>query len=234
MPLPGCPVGGAGSKDTGVVGRSLEGGTVHKSSYQKMDGFRRRYLTGRESQPLRILDVGSLDVNGSYRPVFDASAWTYHGLDMVSGINVDIVIPTPYDWRALPTSSYDVIITGQALEHVEYFWITILEAARVLRPGGLLCAIAPSGGFEHRYPVDCWRYFPDGFRALARWALLDVIECSTEWQPADYGDDSATWKDTLLVAIRRRRSGGRALRHRIRQWFLLSILRRAARRADRK
>jgi len=207
---------------------------VHKSSYQKMEWFRRRYLGGREAEALRILDVGSQDVNGSYRPIFDGEAWTYHGLDMAPGPNVDIPLAGPYDWSRIPTSAYDVVVTGQALEHVEYFWITILEMARVLRPGGLLCAIAPSGGFEHRYPVDCWRYYPDGFRALARWALLDVLECSTEWEPAGYGDGSEAWKDTLLVATRRRRTAGRAFRHRLRQALLLMLLRRAARRADRR
>ena len=49
---------------------------MHKSSYQKMEAFRRRFLSGREAEPLRILDVGSQDVNGCYRPIFDAPAWT--------------------------------------------------------------------------------------------------------------------------------------------------------------
>ncbi len=207
---------------------------MHASSYQKMEAFRRRYLSGREQEPLRILDVGSQDVNGCYRPIFDAPAWTYHGLDMAAGPNVDIVIPGPYAWPRVRSRSYDVIVTGQALEHVEYFWITMLEAARALKPGGLLCAIAPSGGFEHRYPVDCWRYYPDGFRALSRWAQLEVLEASTEWEPATYGDGSEAWKDTLLVARRRTRSPGRAARHAVRQAFLLWVLRRAARRTDRR
>ena len=61
--------------------------------------------------------------------------------------------------------------------------------------------IVPSGGFEHRFPLDCWRYYPDGAKALAHWADLDVVSVSTAWVPRrPYADDSATWADTVLVA----------------------------------
>ena len=203
---------------------------MHKSSLQKMEAFRRRYLTGREREPLRILDVGSQDVNGSYRPIFDQGSWRYVGLDMAPGPNVDLVLPGPYDWRRIPAGSYDVVISGQALEHVEFFWITILEMARVLRPGGLLCVIAPSGGFEHRYPVDCWRFYADGFAALARWARLEVRESWTEWQPPVYGDGSEAWKDSILVAAQPHRPWLARVRRRIREALFLAVLRRALKR----
>ncbi|HEY7515630.1 MAG TPA: methyltransferase domain-containing protein [Vicinamibacteria bacterium] len=205
---------------------------MHKSSFQKMEAFRRKYLAGREDEPLRILDVGSQDVNGTYKPIFDAPAWTYRGLDMAPGRNVDIVLASPYRWREVPGASYDVVISGQALEHIEYFWITALEMSRVLRPGGLLCLIAPSGGFEHRYPVDCWRFYPDGFRALARWARLDVLDVFTEWEPAAYGDGSEAWRDTMMVCARPRRSPGAELWRRGADRALLAVL-RAALRKDR-
>ncbi|MBI3724095.1 methyltransferase type 11, partial [bacterium] len=44
---------------------------MHESSLEKMRGFRERLLAGQEEKPLRILDVGSADVNGTYRPIFD-------------------------------------------------------------------------------------------------------------------------------------------------------------------
>lgn len=202
---------------------------MHKSSYQKMEAFRRRYLAGREDESLRILDVGSQDVNGTYKPIFDAPAWTYRGLDMAPGQNVDIVLSSPYRWREVPGASCDVVVSGQALEHVEYFWITALEMSRVLRPGGLLCLIAPSSGFEHRYPVDCWRFYPDGFRALAQWARLDVLDVFTEWEPVGYGDGSEAWRDTLMVCRRPRRSRGAELWRRAADSALLAVLRAALR-----
>jgi SAM-dependent methyltransferase len=201
---------------------------MHRSSYEKVARFRRRYLGGRERDPLRILDVGSQDVNGSYRPIFAVPAWTYEGLDVSEGPNVDIVVRSPYDWRPIRDASYDVVVSGQALEHVEFFWITLLEIARVLRPDGLCCLVAPSAGPEHRYPVDCWRYYPDGFRAAARWARLEPVEVSTEWDAGGYGDESAWWKDTMMVCRKQHLPAFRSMRRRLTDAVLLAALRDAA------
>ncbi len=113
------------------------------------------------------------------------------------------------------------------MEHVEFFWITFLEVARVLREGGICCMIAPSGGPEHRYPVDCWRYYPDVFRALARWARLDVLDVSTEWGSSGYGDGSEEWKDTFMVCVKPRLSLAASLRRRATDMLLLTVLRDA-------
>src|SRR5262249_45002047 len=144
-----------------------------------------------------VVDIGSQDVNGSYRPLFDKRGWRYRGIDMTAGRNVDIVMPDPYE-LPLPSGSVDLIISGQAFEHIEYFWISFLDMVRVLRPFGKIFLIAPSRGPEHRYPVDCWRFYPDGYRALARFAKVKLVQVSTDWRPhADA--ESAAWGDTVGV-----------------------------------
>lgn len=164
-----------------------------------MSAFRSEYLTGQEHLPLHIVDLGSQDVNGTYRPLFDGEAWTYTGIDMCVGDNVDIALANPYHWRELRSASVDVLISGQVFEHVEFFWVTMLEIARVLKPNGLCCIIVPSGGFEHRYPVDCWRFYPDGLQALARFVRLDVLAAYTQWEDCDYADGSDVWHDSVLI-----------------------------------
>ena len=47
---------------------------------------------------------------------------------------------------------------------------------RILRPGGLLYINVPSNGDFHRYPLDCWRFYPDAGVALVRWAGRRGIE----------------------------------------------------------
>ena len=173
---------------------------MHQSSLDKMLSFRERYLGHRKNDPLLILDLGSLDVNGSYRRYFEVFSWTYQGMDMTAGKNVDIVLQSPYNWRAIKSNSVDVLISGQAFEHIEFFWITMLEIARVLKPGGLCCIIAPAGGGEHKYPVDCWRFYPDGLSALGRFVRLKILEVFTQWEPdGRYTDESNQWQDTVLV-----------------------------------
>src|SRR5262249_33431644 len=94
--------------------------------------------------------------------------------------------------------SVDLVISGQAFEHIDYFWITFLDMVRVLKPNGKIFLIAPSRGPEHQYPVDCWRFYPDGYRALARFAKIKLVKVSTDWEPhADAG--SAPWGDTVGV-----------------------------------
>ncbi len=102
-----------------------------------MARFVKEELADRGGWPLLILDIGSMDVNGTFRQFFDDPAWTYTGVDMESGPGVDTVLPQPYDWSLLENNRYDVVISGQAFEHIEVRWVTILEVARVMRPNGL-------------------------------------------------------------------------------------------------
>lgn len=164
-----------------------------------MEAFRDAHLAARAQDKLRVVDIGSQDVNGSYRPLFNQAQWEYVGVDMADGRNVNVVLQNPYDWRELRSNTADVVVSGQAFEHIEYFWISALEVARLLKPGGICCLIVPSAGPEHRYPVDCWRFYPDGLRAIAKFAGLDVLQAETDWAGTG-GEGGGMWHDSVLVA----------------------------------
>ncbi|MBD2206522.1 methyltransferase domain-containing protein [Calothrix sp. FACHB-1219] len=197
---------------------------MHQSSLDKMLNFKNKYLNNRESENLKILDIGSQDINGSYKPIFNVPQWQYYGADMQGGNNVDIVLKNPYQWQEIKSNSIDVLISGQAFEHIEFFWITALEIARVLKADGLCCIIAPAGGYEHRYPVDCWRFYPDGFSALARFAQLEVLDVSTQWESLNYADGSDRWQDSVLVAKKPKLSPKNLLKNQIKHWLLYKLV----------
>ena len=114
---------------------------------------------------LNVLDVGSFDVNGTYRPLIEGRGWQYTGLDVCAGPNVDIVSHDPFNFP-LDAESYDVVISGSTMEHVTAIWRWVPELVRVLKPGGLLAIITHWQIREHRYPVDCWRIMPDGMKFI--------------------------------------------------------------------
>jgi SAM-dependent methyltransferase len=159
--------------------------------------------------PVRIVDLGSRNPRGqgrTHRELFDRDGCEYIGVDVVPGPNVDLVMTKPYR-LPLRSSSVDTVVSGQAFEHIPFVWVSMTEIARVLRPGGHALITAPSRGHVHG-GQDCWRFYPDGMRALAAWSGLELREASTDF-PArlartrrhDYSaiDPASYWGDTVGV-----------------------------------
>lgn len=198
---------------------------MHQSSYRQMQRFVATYLPDRAGRSQTIIDIGSMDVNGSYRTLFKDASWNYIGLDLAAGRGVDIVLSNPYAWKEVKTASADIVVSGQALEHIDYFWLTLLEMERILKPGGLLCLLVPSGGYEHRYPIDCWRFYPDGLQTMADFMRLHVLEKYALWEDDyPYTDDSREWKDAVLIAKKPQHSLAVRLRSHCRNRLIHSVL----------
>ena len=125
---------------------------------------------------LTIVDIGSEDVNGSLRSVAPSNN-TYVGVDFAKAKGVDIVITDPY---SLPfnNETVDVIVSSSCFEHSEFFWLVFNEMLRILKPSGLIYMNVPSNGAYHRYPVDCWRFYPDSGVALQNWGNKSGYNCA--------------------------------------------------------
>jgi hypothetical protein len=54
------------------------------------------------------------------------------------------------------------------------------EVARVCKPGGLVITLNPTSWPYHEAPVDCWRIYPEGMRALSEECGLEVVVCEFE------------------------------------------------------
>jgi SAM-dependent methyltransferase len=167
---------------------------MHKQSITYMQDAFARHVAG--LPPGRVLDVGSIGRNAYYRGIWQAGRWCYTGLDMVAGDNVDVVLDDPWIFP-FDDFSFDAVISGQMLEHNEFFWLSFIEMARVLKPGGMMIHIAPSRGVEHRAPQDCWRFYRDGMAALAKWVGMEVIEATTDWAPEHFAYYRENRKDRL-------------------------------------
>jgi len=166
---------------------------MHASSYENMIKCFRRHVAPIDfgtQKVIEVLDIGGADVNGSYRSIFSDAKFRYRIADLEAGAGVDIVLTDPYS-LPLEDGSIDIVVSGQAFEHIEFFWKTFENMVRVLKPDGTIILIAPSGGPEHRYPVDCYRFYPDAFSALAKHANCDLVDI---WR-----DERGPWRDLVGV-----------------------------------
>lgn len=105
--------------------------------------------------------------------MIESRGWDYTGIDIEPGENVDLVV-SPYDYP-FDSGLFDLIISGQAIEHVRYIWKWIEEIYRLVRINGHVIILGPSEGKIH-FKVDCWRILPDGMVALLEWAGFREIQ----------------------------------------------------------
>lgn len=143
-------------------------------------------------QTATVVDFGAYDVNGTLRPIFENHK--YIGVDMNEGPNVDVVCSnseTPFD-----SGSIDVVVSSSCFEHDEFFWMTFLELCRIVKENGYIYINAPSEGFYHGYPGDCWRFYKDSWAALAKWAGKHGYSMELE---STYIDPRGVWKDSVGI-----------------------------------
>ncbi len=156
----------------------------------------------------RVVDLGSrISPNQAltHRDLLTGRDVEYVGVDVQDGPNVDRVMKKPYR-IPVRSASADFVFSGQAFEHIPFFWASMLEIARILRPGGHAFITAPSRGHVHD-AQDCWRYYPDGYRAMAAFSGLELREAYTDFPPKkgiwhQYGEIDARyayWGDSVGV-----------------------------------
>lgn len=89
----------------------------------------------------KVLDIGSLDVNGNNRFLFENC--NYIGLDVGEGPNVDVSCPGHiYD---APSDQFDIIISTEVFEHDMHYRETVKNIIRMLKPGGAFIFTCASG-----------------------------------------------------------------------------------------
>lgn len=80
----------------------------------------------------RVLDIGSLDVNGTNRYLFKDSCYT--GVDVIPGPGVDIISLA----HKMTEKKYDVVLSTNALEHDMFWHLTLAQMMRLTDRGGLM------------------------------------------------------------------------------------------------
>lgn len=91
----------------------------------------------------KVLDCGSLDVNGNNKYLFESCEYT--GIDIGEGKNVDVVSMI-HRFKG----KFDVIISTECFEHDLYYKLSLQNIVRMLKDNGLfLFTCATEGRGEH-------------------------------------------------------------------------------------
>lgn len=92
----------------------------------------------------KILEVGSLNINGSIRKYFDNCNYT--GIDLAPGLDVDTVIAGQE--AAFPSNSFDMTISCNCFEHNPFWLETFINMCRMTAPKGLVLITSAGYGFQ--------------------------------------------------------------------------------------
>ena len=151
------------------------------------------------SNNTKVIEIGSQDVNGSIRQVSPAD-FLYVGLDFASAKGVDLILDDPYK-LPFEEGTIDVCVSNSCFEHSDFSGLRSSKLLGFLKQRGWFYLNAPSNGMYHRYPVDCWRFYPDSGHALVNWGKANkingcLLESYTGYQVSD------VWNDFVAVFLK--------------------------------
>lgn len=122
-----------------------------------------------------ILEVGSLDINGSAKPiVMSHNPASYLGTDFMDGPRVDQVVDCEDLVKTFGENSFDTIVCCEMLEHAEHWRNCINNMKQVAKEFIVITTRGPGFGL-HDYPSDYWRYtVEDMEKIFADWRVIWV------------------------------------------------------------
>ena len=146
--------------------------------HESVMAFGRRVLAAADVRRKRVIEVGSMDVNGSLRShVESLKPKRYVGVDFAAGKSVDVVCDACDLRKKFGKESFDVVLSTEMLEHAEDWRGAITAMKRVLRPRGILLLTARGPGFPlHGFPHDWHRFTVDDVRRMFADFQVEALE----------------------------------------------------------
>ncbi len=132
----------------------------------------------------KVLEIGPLNSPSAYQKIINDQSIEWQTLnlinwtldDMKNKDRLTIITNDPYHYP-VPDNTYDIVISGSVMEHVEDIINWYRELKRIIKQGGYIITILPVSWPYHEAPVDCWRIFPDGFNNIFSTVELKKIIC---------------------------------------------------------
>lgn len=108
-------------------------------------------LKKEEIEGKRVIEVGSLDVNGSLRPLIESyNPKEYIGIDIVKGPGVDRICKVENLVEEMGQNAFDIVVSTELLEHVKDWRKAISDIKGVCKKeGGIILITTRSIGFAY-------------------------------------------------------------------------------------
>ena len=197
---------------------------MHQNSWLIIEKYALKFFTNQCS----VLEIGPDADPSTLQRMAGAHVKEWHTLDTASWLansawTATYSAKSPYDYP-VEDNRYDIVVSAQVIEHVPHPWRWMKELARVTKPGGHVITVNPVTWFYHEAPVDCWRIYPEGMKALSEEAGLNLV--LSTWESVEI-DNATKWLPDSLRSkkIRFQRMSllldlvGRALRSKFRGAF---------------
>ena len=148
---------------------------------QAMDYLRQALAIVGGTKGKRVLEIGSLNVNGGARDLC-GDALSYTGIDKVAGPGVDVVTDIrDYDL----TPRYDLVICTEVLEHDRDPTAILWCAARCLKPDGYLILTCASKGRKPHSAYGAEHPEPGEYYENVSHAALQDMLTTEDWEIID-------------------------------------------------
>ena len=141
---------------------------------------------------VKVLDIGSLDINGNNKVLFTNSDYT--GLDIAEGKNVDVV-SVAHEFKT--KVKFDVVVSTECLEHDIHWKQTLKKMIQLTKKGGLIlltCATTgrPEHGTTKEHPITSPNTIAKGgewadyYKNLTKEDIDSVFKAETNFTSFDY------------------------------------------------
>jgi 2-polyprenyl-3-methyl-5-hydroxy-6-metoxy-1,4-benzoquinol methylase len=175
-----------------------------------------KQLHPREIAGRSILEVGSLDVNGSIRQVWET--WEpaeYTGVDITSGPGVNLVCSVEDLVAKFGSNRFDIVVSTEMLEHVRDWRAAISNIKRVCKDNGIILITTRSFGMPyHAWPYDFWRYEKEDMEAIFADCEILAVQADKDnagiflkaRKPSDFREKDLSEHELYSIVAGRRRA----------------------------
>lgn len=126
---------------------------------------------------MRVLEIAPDGSPSTYQKIIGKDTITWETLQLGSAADTDSITYIADDEYSysIPDNTFDVVFCDQVAEHVKKIWLWTSELSRICKVGGYVIIINPVSWNYHEAPVDCWRIYPEGMKALYEQAGLTTL-----------------------------------------------------------